>query len=478
MSYDYDYHTWVPNELYHRVSSLDRAASIRRAQADRQQALAREQLRRVDADLRRADATYQVQLSQSLAAQQAQFDRDIATMDAQMRSQLRQLQVQTDRDLARLRQEAAGIDRRIDQAQHQVTNLSRQVSEGFAQIAENLAHKKDRALFYRNAFQVLLEALPPLHPDKLTPQEIISLRTADDYVQADLDKQDYEAAIALAQNGIVDATELRARLEQLNGEYDHLVQQIDPILDRLSAEFERLSDTEKNRQIVTIEDQEAEYDGDIDYWTFSPDTGASLFAQLLSQFEILYTKTTEDYLPNMNLDGLRDMLTQLSQLEPRLPHCVRLAMDEFLLACQVELTAGRISDAMRLSPDGTPDYNWHLDEERYIEDDFRRAYELRFHDGPGNTATIVVLPDRSSGKQPVVRLDIHNCGSVPDPSICSVIFSEVTARLNGYGIAAEKPDRKLPAFTLAPQNFVTQAANLGDHARINRLSAARHQMKL
>lgn len=474
----YDYHTWVPNEEYNRVRNQERTASIRRSQADRQQALAREQLRRADAEARRYDASYQALLSGQLAGQKAQFDRDIAAMDQQMRTQLRQLQAQTEHDLSQLRQEAAAVNSRIGQTQSRITDLSRQVSESFARIAENLAQKKDRALFYRNAFQVLLEALSTLHPDKLTPQEIISLRTAGDYVQADLDKQDYEAAIALAQNGIVDATELRARLEQLNEEYDRLVQSLDPLLERLSREFERLSDSEQNRQIVAIEGQEAEYDGDIDYWTFSPDTQASLFAQLLSRFEALYTRTTGDYLPNMNLNGLRDMLAQLSQLESRLPHCVRLAMEEFLLACQVELTAGRITDAMTLSPDGTPDHNWHPEGEGYIQDDFRRAYELRFHDGPGNTATIVILPDRGSGKQPLIRLDIRNFGPMPDSSVCAVIFSEVTARLNGRGIEVEKPDRKLPAFTLAPQNFVTQAANLGDHARINRLSTARNQMKL
>ena len=287
----------------------------------------------------------------------------------------------------------------------------------------------------------------------------------------DMTNGDYQAAIGVAQTKIPEAVALRTRLEILNAEFRDLQAEATQLIEELQQRIQQLQDTGRNSRSITVGANSYEYDGDIVYWTNDLFTVVEQnFNGTCQRFELAETE--------MDLASMRIAINQLNQIALQLTECEELAQHEFQLFGMVQNLASTIYEVL------TEDEAWTLSRSGFAEDDARRAFQMAYVDGDGNTASFVVIPNRevsSQGRLGEIQFMVDVCDGIKtrNRERCAILRNGILSRLQSHGIEIGAHNHN-PRYAISSDqvSFINEATSQGDRIKENRLAIVREQLQL
>lgn len=467
-----DHMIWVENGRYNRTRAADREATRRRQAADREVRAEKDRLRRIEKDGARAADRDAALMRERMAAETDRLLDGIDEVSDEMRAALDRHVAETQREMDGMRRSITEVQRQAERLDDKVDNLAASVSARFQALADATTREHYRARLYTNQFNETMRRVTALHPEKLTPGVVEQeLAPVSDFLATDLVNHDYQAAIGLAQSKLPEAIALHSRLEYLNALFRDLQEEATALIEEMQQRMGALQDTARNCQSIQVGEQHYEYDGDIVFWT------SELFNQVTQNLEGIcqrYAQAETD----MDLDGMRLAICQLHQIALQISECEDLALHEFQIFGMVQNLASVIHSVL------TQDEAWALSGSGFAEDDARRAFQMTYVDGDGNTASFVVIPNRevSDHGQPgevQFLVDVCDGSTTQNPHRCQVLRNGILARLEHYGVQIGAHNQN-PRYAISPDpaTFMSEATSQGDRIKEDRLAIVRQQLQL
>lgn len=467
-----DYMTWVENGRYNRARAEDRAAARRRQEADREVRSEKDRLRRMEKEGARSAARDEQLMRERIQAETDRLLDGIDEVSDEMRSALRRHVDETQHQMDGIRRSINDVRGQADRLDGKIDDLANSVSARFQALADATTRERSRAQLYSNQFNELLGQINELHPDKLTPGVVEQeLAPVTNFLAMDMTNGDYQAAIGVAQTKTPEAVALRTRLEILNAEFRDLQAEATQLIEELRQRIQQLQDTGRNSRSITVGANSYEYDGDIVYWTNDLFTVVEQnFNGTCQRFELAETE--------MDLASMRIAINQLNQIALQLTECEELAQHEFQLFGMVQNLASAIYEVL------TEDEAWTLSRSGFAEDDARRAFQMAYVDGDGNTASFVVIPNRevsSQGRLGEIQFMVDVCDGIKtrNRERCAILRNGILSRLQSHGIEIGAHNHN-PRYAISSDqvSFINEATSQGDRIKENRLAIVREQLQL
>lgn len=406
---------------------------------------------------------------------QAETDRLVERVEdvsEEMNRALRNYQDETQRRMDSLRRSVHDVRGQADRLDGKIDELANRVAAEFRTIADAAAREQSRAQLYVNQFQELLRQINTMHPDKLTPGVVEQeLAPVANFLAADMRNGDYQAAIGVAQTKIPEAVALRTRLEFLNAQFRDLQAEATRLMEELRQSIQRLEDADRNRRTICVGNNGYEYDGDIVFWTNELFTIAGRnFTGTCRRYGLAETE--------MDLESMRITINQLNRIAIQLTECEELAQHEFQIFGMEQNLASAIFNVL------TADEAWTLSQSGFAEDDARRAFQMAYTDGDGNTASFVLIPNRGvseQGRPGEIQFLVDVCDGIKmrNRERCAIIREGLLSRLQSNGIEVGAHNQN-PRYTISADqvSFLNEATSQGDRIKENRLAIVREQLQL
>ena len=464
--------TWVRNEEYNRIKAEERVAARRKREADRKVRAENERLRRAKKEAEQIASRDERLMRERIEAETDRLLEGIDEISEEMQSNLRRHVEETHRQMDSIRSSIYDVQNRADQLEGRIDELTDSVNASIQTLADATERERSRAQFFANQFNELLRQINALHPEKLTPgiveQELAPVMN---FLAMDMTNGDYQAAIGVAQTKIPEAVALRTRLEFLNAEFRDLQAEATQLIEELRERIQQLQDAGRNSRSITVGSNNYEYDGDIVYWTNDLFTVVEQNVDGTCQrFELAETE--------MDLASMRIAINQLNQIALQLTECEELAQHEFQLFGMVQNLASTIYEVL------TEDEAWTLSCSGFAEDDARRAFQMAYIDGDGNTASFVVIPNRevsSQGRLGEIQFMVDVCDGIKtrNRERCAILRNGILSRLQSHGVEIGAHNHN-PRYAISSDqvSFINEATSQGDRIKENRLAIVREQLQL
>ena len=463
----------VDRDVYNRTQNQARQARQRMATAERNLHEAEARLRQAEEDLRTRSRFDANQLQREIKEQGRILTNELDSIEESIRLELGRQNVHLRKQLDEVRANVNASNRSVDELNRRINQLSEDFNANVRIITERIAKQQERAQYYLNQLDIILGIIDALHPDKLTPGRADQLHEGRDFIAADIARGDYEAAIGLAQNELIDAVSLQSELEALNDEFNRLVVDISREIMSIESRIDSLYDNNANARNVNygrgLYELQYTYNGDIDYWS----NGLSVL--LCNRFDEEETRINQEFIADMDLENLRTALHSLPLYSTRFNNCETFAIEEFLISCGIQNLAIRINDAL------TNDVSWVLEESGFENDDFRRSYAFTFRDGLHNIVSIVIVPNRINGNNGEIQFFVQafDGEKTTSPADCAVIRNAVVARLHSAGIDIGERNRESQyRQSVAPSEFISSTYVEGAEIKDGRINMVRQRLNL
>lgn len=417
----------VYEDEYRNKRNLANASGSRRAQADRTVGSAKDALSDAERRRRNTAGIDLRELDVRLSNVRQQAEEEIAQVSEDLRLAMGRHAEEYQRQIAHLRRQATTVDRKIESLEEDVSSISHRLNEEFRTIADQIASQKQRAVAYIAELVRICDSIAGLHPDKLEPhfQELLAPGTkaiSDSllYLRLDMENEDYQAAIGVAQTKIPEALYIQSQLEILNANFQQT---------RLDTDHEADNTAQcRNRAAEIGEIPDAEYinDRDTDYWT------EGMYSRLTHEFESAQSNRAL-FVEDMDIEGLERVRQDFKQLSARFLLCREIAETQFRLSCRVQDAAQAVWDILRADGKGS----WSLQSGNYYSDDYRSSYILSMEDSFGHYARIVISPLQQSRGSCPVAYDIavfDAMSEIKNPVICESMRNGLIAVLHAGGI--------------------------------------------
>ena len=417
----------VYEDEYRNKRNLANTSNSRRAQADRTVGSAREALS--DAERRRKNTTGidMRELDVRLSNVRQQTEEEIAQISEDLRLAMGRHAEEYQRQIAHLRRQATTVDRKIGSLEEDVLSISHRLNEEFRAITDQIASQKQRASAYIAELVRICDSIAGLHPDKLELhfQELLApgTKTISDslqYLQFDMENEDYQAAIGVAQTRIPEALYIQSQLEVLNARFQQTQSDTNNEADYAAQCRNRAA------EIMDVPDAEYINDRDTDYWT------EGMYSRLVHEYESAQANQTL-FAEDMDIEGLEHVRQEFKRLAAQFLLCREIAETQFRLSCQVQDAAQAVWDILRADGKGS----WLLQSGNYFSDDYRSSYILSMEDSFGHYARIVISPLQQSRGSCPVTYDIavfDAMSEIRNPVICESMRNGLIAVLHAGGI--------------------------------------------
>lgn len=453
-----DEYILVEDESLAQLRAHSQWAQQQRARTEEELQAARRRLEEATAAAQRLPNSPQ----EALQAEQARLQQRLGQLEDSLRREIEEQNARLCREIEEIRARQARADAAVDDAARRVQAVAERFDREFRAAAQRVRGQRERAQFFCDQLEALLEGIAPLHPEKLTPGRAEPLWDSLRLAGADLDSGDCQAAIAVAQAALPEAAALLGELERRRGEYQRLSTQVRAALEEVRRGIRELQDRAANAKTVQAEGGGLyRYDGDIAFWS------GGLFGRLCAAFEEDARRAGDD-LDDMALDRLREAAERLPLYLGRLQRCRAFAEGEFLLSCGVQELALAIYNAL------TEDGSWELIQSGFQDGDPRLSYTETFQDALGNTAAAVVQPGRAKGDAaPSLTLDA--CGG-EGGGMRTLLREALLARLAACGVDVSSCGEPAPGRDASA--FVREACARGARLREERVAGAYRRINL
>ncbi len=425
--------TWVWNSDYQETMRKHTVMNRERNVADAKVAKAknnlREEERKYQKEFDKQESNIK-NIEARLKKEAGRYQEYLDELNDELRLEIGRQNVWMSQQLDSIRQEVATISCNQANQERKLNDFIREYEAKWKQLSEKTDKQGERGRVLQAELALLCDRLGELHPDKLAPVEVQSLLEAMDYIEDNLSNKDYEAAIALAQENIISATELINRLEIMNHEYAVAVQEVGRLIESVGEQLEELSIPNRNERTLEEQGEQIFFDGEIDFWS------NGLFQSMLQRYETYCQTVREQYQPEMKTEQINQVIGILCTYEQGLQECVELAHNEYTEYHFLSMLAQAIYDALA-------EDSWMLVSDSFVNDDKRNAYNMEFDNGCGQKASVVIMQQRevvSTDRKGRVnygktqfRVAVHEDGE-EDTYVCNIaregIFALIAAKMD------------------------------------------------
>lgn len=463
----------VDQQVYNNTRMQVDNARRQRRETENAVKAAEERLRQAERDLREINNTGSREIQNLVKEQERMLSAQIDDLDENIRLELGRQNVRLRKQLDELRSEMRSSNQRMDDVESRLQKITADFNTSIRAITQRIERQRDRAQFFANQVDAILRAIDLLHPDKLTPGRAEQLHERRNFIATNITNGDYEAAIGLAQESIVDGVALQSELEQLNEEYNRLAVEIARAILGIERQIQDLSNNRAHTHETTLGAEPFEYqytyDGDLNYWS------SGLFAALQTRFDDERNRVNQEFVREMDLENMRIAVSSLPRYTDRLSQCEMVANSEFSISCGIQNLAERIYDSL------TNDDSWIMQTSGFENDDYRRSYAFSFSDGFQNTVSVVLIPVRPGGSKSEIQFFVqaYDGERTISPGDCAVIRRAVLARLASSGIEIGDINRS-DEYRQAPdpQTFLAASYEEGAEVKEGRLERARQRLSI
>ncbi len=471
-------YTYIDRALYNSLNrQFTNVTSAVNAAKDRVNS-AKDNYSRVNSQVNSETTAAINNINRSLERTTDDIYRDMERISDETRLAIGRLRVEHNQQIQGIKDDISLANRNIQQVGSRIDSLAAEHDRKMREIARNISAQKDRGVFYRNMLTDCMAQLSELHPDKLAPEDYSFLNGLAEFIEDDIKTGDYQAAIALAQQAVVDAQRLRISLELMNQDFERLSNEISGLRSGIDSTIDTYKKPEKNRVRLgkPYEDAGEEFDGDIVHW--AQDVIENLFSMYYNECNQL----DNEFVPNMDIDNMETALDAIKPVPEKLEGCRVIAHDEFYVYDRVCDMMSNIHNAL------TRDESWTLSSSGFSNEDNRLAYTAVYkpHDGE-HAVTVMVLPNRPVARRtktrrgetveygPVqVRINTTDSnGRVDDKYTCEDVRQAVLSRLESDGVGIDFDElRRATAENTASEVFISRANAEGSKSRESRLVMA------
>jgi len=351
-------------------------------------------------------------------------------MQNQMNHQREQFDNRIDSVEAYAQREFSRVDSNLRAINDQVNAVATDFNNRFQELAQQQMNEQQHAQVTVAELGGQIDAIRGLHPEKFSPGELSALDEQFQRATGCLNNQQYQAALAIAQVRLTDASRLLARLNLLNTIfYERLMElrrMANTVIQRIAG-FE----TETQPTIeFNINEEQYELDYDINYWTSGRfDNIRRQMNQISQHLESAETN------PEIDINCLEHLDNEIQHINESISMLDELGRNELLRSYAVGDMAVRVHNSFAVE-------GWRLINSGRHEEDERKPYTFTYEDVAGNQVALVVNtgnePEETSLGMEVYSSDYGN----EDSAYNQEIRENLIENLRSGGIPIEHVERR------------------------------------
>lgn len=377
----------------------------------------------------------QAAIQQSISALAEMFNENLGVVQEHIDTQLRLQADSFNSELQGMRNDIANTSARLSNYDRKTDALATTYNDIFQAYASQEQALTDRVNLILREIERLIGLINELSPQNFYPTEYARLISLSESIRANLNSGDNQAAMAVSQNSVLQATRLLARLQLMNETYNIQANAIKERALEMQRQIETLSSSDGVLSIEVGENCE-EYDYDISFWSHGR------FDSLITEFLRLQELLDSD---NLTFDQLNQIDTELTRLENDINDCDAIARRE-------RVGAAIAADAALRLHDGLSNTNWHLETSGYVSDDEREPYTMTYTDASGNTVSIVISPE--SPNSPHIFMEVFS----EDEDLAEITKDGIHASLENEGLViGEREQRNDCHLNPDPETFINNS---------------------
>ena len=343
-------------------------------------------------------------------ALQANFASSLTAVGAGLSGALGASAADFSHELNDLRSAVAAAGARVSSLGARIDSFATAYQQAIdAEIRSNIS-ARDQAHSAMSAVDALIAQIETLNPGQFVAPEYAGLTALRAVMASNMDSGDYEAALASAQMGILNASRTLTRLILLNDEFNALRERARTLAADINARILDLSAAGTTIS-VPYRGSDLELDYDISHWT------RGLFDVVRSDFDRLNGEISTAH----NAQQLESIISALNTCADNLTRVDRMGRSDRAGEVIVEDVAVTLNNALT-------EIGRDLEGSGFHNDDMRDPYHMTYSDGAGNTISVVIAP--VNPEHPMISVEAF--GS--DPNVVADLKNGLLSELQNRGI--------------------------------------------
>lgn len=331
------------------------------------------------------------------------------------------VQYQLDRQEHQLRSDFNNQMRQIKRKSRiQETNINRldnKIDNLIETIEAKEASKKSQALAWLSEAEDALSAIESYRHEKFTPNEYVKLQRKYELSQLNIENEVFESSISGSQALWQEACGLKAKLEQLENEWNLYFEQAV----ESNAKLIVICDAQTTLKLAfDVEDGSEELSVDIDHWCGGQLTALKELA--LSQQNLL------KYSEQMGIEDFKKLIEESIELQADVEALTQKAKEAIILS---QLRSDMASDIV----DSLADAGFNLEDSCFEGEDERASVHLKMTNIAGDEIVTIITPMNNREN----KLDIHFFDKNSDESFKQTRLQSMMQRLSESGVECQTP---------------------------------------
>lgn len=348
----------------------------------------------------------------------------------------------------KLRREALTNKLRANQLNEEVAGIAQTISNVFNDYIAREADAGKRAGLLSEELNSMLAQIEQLSPEVFKPAEYNGLLSLVNHVAENISRGDYNAALTVSQNGILESTQLLTRLMILNEQYNDRLANVQSQMLDLRQRFDSF-DSEADGVIpVNVGDETIDYEYDISFWS---EGNYETLRERFNYLANILDHADEVKIPEKQLQDVEGEIGVLSQL---LDECDLFAR-EAMIASASNFRSAEVADVF------INQLGYRLQASGYKDDDDRKPYTMTYVNGNG-TELVAVLASSGNSEKPEFIIEVVSDDEVE---------ADITKRGVLSGLQSAGAELTVPAISNDCENNTTA------DAFINRVVAERETLR-
>lgn len=402
------------NEL---LSNARRADNARRA-AERRVQKEREQNRKLQRDFERRQQAMQEEYRNGLN----DLSDDIQSLERQQNQRLEEVRVQSARDLAALGRD---VNRRIEKQgarfQRALKDHRSEVDGALRAIRDDIRTDRERQ---RQAARSQIDDLEKLFQlmrsqrahERFAPGELDSLESRFSLCRNNLERGNFQAALASGQERYFDYQELQLRIAERQAEWEAYLAEVRRLAEETSG---AMAAAEGATYTFAEGDMSQEVEAQVDYWS----EGA--LTDFRNRLDGHLGRLGDP--EKLSTEELKQMMDEIAPMEDELSDIVERAKER-LVQSQVRQN---IAASILTSFKGT---DWELDDSTYEQEDFRRGLHLKLKNPAQEEIVASVTPIETADGGVTSNVEINFFDRFNDEQLRQARLQEMHESMHTEGV--------------------------------------------
>lgn len=272
---------------------------------------------------------------------------------------------------------------RANQLNEEISSISRTISDTFNNLLDRESDAGNRACMLSEELNSMLVQIEQLNPELFKPADYRSLLSLISHVNENITSGDYNAALTVSQNGIIESTQLLTRLMILNEQYNEDFISVQNQMLVLRQRIESFDSNADGVISVNVGNETIDYDYDISFWS------EGNYDVIRDRFDYLTSVISHAGTGKIPAEQLQNISEEIESLSQLLDECDQLAREEMISSANIFHTAEVADEYLN-------QIGYRLQSSGYKDDDDRKPYTMTYINGNGSKLAAVVSSSGNS----------------------------------------------------------------------------------